>query len=73
MLRLEVGDHRPKSAQPSPDSPCGKFRVFMRKLVQIPKAELEQKLSEERMLKPKRPVLAGTQDLPQKRRNPTEQ
>lgn len=38
----------PKPAQPPPDSPFGRFQVFMRKLVQIPKAELDRTLEQER-------------------------
>jgi len=41
----------PKPAQPPPDSPFGKFQVFMRKLVQVPKAELDRKLAEEQKRK----------------------
>jgi hypothetical protein len=41
----------PKPSQPPPDSPFGKFQVFMRKLVQIPKAELDRKLAEEQRQK----------------------
>jgi hypothetical protein len=33
--------------KPSPDSPFGKFQVFMSKLVQVPKAELNRKLAQE--------------------------
>jgi hypothetical protein len=44
----------PKPAQPPPDSPFGKFQVFMRKLVQVPKTELDRKLAEEQKRKAKK-------------------
>lgn len=43
----------PKPSQPSPDSPFGKFQVFMRKLVQVPKEELDRKLAQEQKRKAK--------------------
>ena len=41
----------PKPTQPPPDSPFGKFQVFMRMLVQVPKAELDRKLAQEQKRK----------------------
>jgi len=40
-----------KPSQPPPDSPFGKFEVFMRKLMQVPKAELDRKLAKEKRRK----------------------
>jgi hypothetical protein len=40
--------------KPSPDSPFGKFQVFMSKLVQVPKAELDRKLMQEQKRKVKK-------------------
>jgi hypothetical protein len=44
----------PKPAQPPPSSPFGRFQVFMRKLVQVPKAELDRKLAKEQQRKSKK-------------------
>jgi hypothetical protein len=40
--------------KPSPDSPFGRFQAFMSKLVQVPKAELDRKLAQERKRKAKK-------------------
>jgi hypothetical protein len=44
---------RKPASQPPPDSQFAKFQAFMKKLVQVPKAELDEKLEEETRLKPK--------------------
>jgi hypothetical protein len=38
--------------KPSHDSQFAKFQAFMKKLVQVPKAELDEKLAEEKQREP---------------------
>jgi hypothetical protein len=40
--------------KPAPDSPFGQFQAFMTKLIQVPKAELDRKLAQERKQKAKK-------------------
>jgi hypothetical protein len=42
------------SKKPAPDSPFGQFQAFMTKLIQVPKAELDRKLADERKKKTKK-------------------
>jgi hypothetical protein len=39
---------RKPASQPPHDSQFSKFQAFMKKLVQVPKAELDEKLAQER-------------------------